>query len=118
MGDGYNLEYSRQEVRASLIMTTSYVVANLTDPENTDNLKDISDLNQIIVIPKLTFGSLTSAEVKIEFSSDGTNWYQETSSAVSSGTVTESLAEHTFGATGNYRIAVPVKDRYTKHYSD
>lgn len=57
---------------------------------------------------------MTSAELKVEFSHDGTTYYQETFSAVSSTTSTDSLGEHTYSATGNYRIAVPIKDNYIK----
>ena len=41
-----------------------------------------------------------SIEVKVEFSPDGTTWFQETSKSISSGTMTHSLAEHTFASTG------------------
>ena len=34
--------------------------------------------------------------------------------SIAGGTVTESLAEHTITASGNYRIAIPMNDRYVK----
>ena len=35
-------------------------------------------------------------------------------SAISGGTDTMTLGEHKVSATGNYRIAIPIKDRYVK----
>ena len=53
-------------------------------------------------------------EMKVDFSNDGITYFQETSLAISGGTGTVSLFEYTFTATGTYRIAVPIKDRYMK----
>lgn len=53
--------------------------------------------------------------LKIEYSPDGTNWYQEASEAVSTNTITQYQAVHTFaGASAtdpySFRIGVPVAD--------
>ena len=99
-------EYKTHIVRASVIPTTSYVAGTV--------IEKTRDNNQLNVYVSLTFGSLTSAEVKVEFSADGTTYYQETFSAVSTVTSTESLGEHKFGAGGNYRLEIPLKDNFVK----
>lgn len=104
-------DYKIYSVRSSLIPTTSYVAGTVIgDPHL------IYEKNQLIVLFSLTLGSLTSAELKIEFSPDGTTYYRETYDdiAASTGVITERAIERTFTATGNYRIALPIKDRYIK----
>ena len=93
-------------VRASLILTTGYVAGTV--------IENVMDANQLIIYVDFTKGSLTTAEIKVEFSSDNTNFYQESSSSVTTGTDTNTLLEHQIGATGKYRIAIPIKDRYVK----
>lgn len=99
-------DFTVASVRSAAILTTSYVAGTVVDTQG--------DYNQAIINVAFTIGSLTSAQLKIEFSNDGTNYYQETNASVSAGTTTETLAEHTWAATGNYRIPVPVLDRYIK----
>lgn len=93
-------------VRASAILTDTYVAGTVID---TGTL-----FNQAVVLLSFTIGSLTTAEIKIEFSNDNSTFYQETNPAVSAGTTTETLAIHQIAATGNYRIPVPLLDRYIK----
>lgn len=98
--------YYKKSVRSAAILTTSYVAGTV--------LEEVHDQNQMILNVDFTIGSLTSAEIKVEFSSDNTNWYQETFSSVSGGTSTESLGERSMDTTGKRRIAVPLKDRYVR----
>lgn len=100
------LDYTIKDVRSSLILTNSYVAGTV--------LTGCQEYNQLEVLVSFTKGSLTSLEVKIEFSHDGSTYYQETASAVSGGTSTDSIMEHTMTATGNYRIPVPIKDSNIK----
>ncbi len=100
------LTYQKTEVRASAILTTSYVAGDVIGP--------INDENQIVVLANYTKGSSDSAEIKIEFSPDNSTWYQESFGSISGGTDTISLAEHTIAASGLYRIPVPVKDNYVR----
>lgn len=93
-------------VRASAILTTSYVAGTVIDTEGIRN--------QLIVYADFTIGSLTDAQLKVEFSRDGVTYYQETFSSISSGTDTLSLGVHKMTATGKYRIALDVMDRYVK----
>jgi hypothetical protein len=178
--------YLKIPVRSSAIVTNSYVASS--NILGVFRSADIQDKNQLLLYVNFTKGSLTSAEVKVDFADnlkysfaydgqsanftvgeristkDGQNyativsdtdggatgtlvvnnlvgsfadnaeivgnlggkalvngattdvsdWYQETASSVSGGTITESLAEHAFTSTGKYRIAIPLKDRYAR----
>lgn len=93
-------------VRDSAVLTTSYVAGTVVEAKNSDN--------QLIVDVNFTKGSLTTAEIKVEFSGDGTTYYQETAESFTAGSGAVSLAERVLSATGLYRIAIPIKDRYVK----
>lgn len=192
----YANDYFKVPVRASAILTGSYVAGTIIDGGEGQN-GGVLNNNQLIILANFTKGSLTSLEIKVEFSdckmwdlaydgqtanftvgkivtgatskatayivsdtdggatgtlvvsgisgtfinnetitdSNGTpgtavvnnasgvnsdsatsdfNWYQETFSSVSGGTSTDALGEHTIAASGKYRIAVPIKDRYLR----
>tara|TARA_R110002012_G_scaffold103781_2_gene243823 strand:+ start:2437 stop:2661 length:225 start_codon:yes stop_codon:yes gene_type:complete len=53
-------------------------------------------------------------ELKIEFSPDDINYYRESSVDIVSGTGTVNAFEYTFTSDGNYRLAIPIKDKYMK----
>jgi hypothetical protein len=101
-------------VRTAAILTDAYVAGTVIGGETTGERSKTNEYNQLILFVTFTIGSLTSAQIKVEFSSDNSTYYQETSMSISAGTVTESLAAHTLSATGNYRIAIPMNDRYVK----
>lgn len=103
-------DYSYHNIRSAAILTNGYVAGTVLGPTNGNP----SAYNQLIVYVDFTKGSLTSLEIKIEFSHDGTTYRQETFSAVSGGTSTDTLGVHTMTATGGYRISVPIKDNYIK----
>lgn len=106
MAEGYNSStQATGNIRASAILTGSYVAGTIIDTEGA---------TQLILDVAFTKGSLTTAEIKVEFSPDGTTYYQESSSSVASGVDTVSLAYHQLSATGNYRIAIPVMDKKVK----
>lgn len=102
--------YQPKTLRAAAILTTSYVVADLDEfkPE------DVATANQIVVFLDFTIGSLTSAEMKIEYSNDGTNWYQESFGTISGGTNTLSVAENLLNATGAYTVISDIAGRYVR----
>jgi len=191
-----NYDYAKVPIRASLIPTTSYVAGNILDGGE-GQTGGLLNYNQLVLLAEVTKGSLTSAEIKVEFSdskqwdlaydgqsanftvgatvtgatskafgvivkdTDGgatgtlviagikgtfqnneeltddnstpgvavvndasgvnedtatsdNNWHQETFSAISGGTSTDSLGEHTVTASGKYRIAIPLKDRFVR----
>ena len=106
-------------VRTSAILTTSYVAGNVLGAETSSvaspsEIAKVNEYNQLILYVTFTIGSLTSAEIKVEFSPDNSTFYQETAMLISGGTVTDSLAAHAITATGNYRIAIPMNDRYVR----
>lgn len=103
-------DYKLNSVRSAAILTGSYVAGTVLGLDGALN----QNQNQLIVYISFTKGSLTTAEVKIEFSPDNSTWYQETFKSVTGGTSTDTLGEHAYSATGNYRIAVPIKDKYIK----
>ena len=94
-------------------MTTSYVAGTAIGPTDSDGNRP-HEMNQLILYVGFTIGSLTSGEVKVEFSNDGTTYYQQTFTSVSGGTSTASLGNYTWTATGNYRFEIPIKDNYIK----
>ena len=107
-----NQDYSRKIIRTDTILTNSYVACTTVGiDDNNLHLK-----NQLVLLLKITKGSLTSFQFKIEFSDDNTNWYQESSGVASGGTVTETPVEHsiTLSADQNIRVALPIKDKYVK----
>jgi len=94
--------FDQEVIRPSAILTNSYV-AGVT-------LTDLKYKNQLVLFIDFTKGSLTTAEVKIEFSDDGVNFYQETVQGTLSGAnLPETLAVHQFSATGKYMVAIPIK---------
>ena len=93
-------------VRTAAILTNSYVAGTVLDMVHFNN--------QVTLHVSFTKGSLTSAEIKIEFSQDGTNYTQETNLSITGGTTTWTLAENTMTATGNYTYSMPIKSKYVK----
>ena len=74
-------------IRASAPLTTSYVAGTAIDTE---------DFGMLVLLVKYTMGtgeSSNSVMVKVEFSADGTNFYQHTNNAP-----TVELREYTFTA--------------------
>ena len=89
---------SKHTVRASAVLTTSYVAGTVFSMDRQ---------NYLGILVDFTKGSLTSLEVKIESSIDGgANYGQQATEATSGGTITTSLGERTFTATGKYWIIV------------
>lgn len=105
------MDFESKSIRDSAILTNSYVAA---DVRGLADSLILTDKNQVLLLVDFTKGSLTSMELKVDFSFDGVTYFQETSLDISSGTGTVNLFEYTFTATGKYRIAVPIKDRYMK----
>ena len=104
---GAFVNFENKVIRAAAILTTSYVAGTV--------LEDCGRYNQIVLSIVYVKGSLTSLELKFEFSHDGVNYVQETASAVSGGTDTLSLLEHTYsGATAGLEISVPTLAQYVK----
>lgn len=99
-------DYVKKPVRSAAILTDAYVAGTTIDTKG--------EYNQMVVLWDFTVGSLTTGELKVEFSPDNSTFYQETFSAVLGGTSTETLGEHQVGATGKRRILIPLADRFVK----
>lgn len=98
--------YTKTLVRDAIILTNSYVVWTVIWPVDTNN--------QLIIYAAYVKWDSTSAQIKVEFSDDWTNYYQESFGAITTTTDTLSLWEHSMTATWNYRIPVSIKDKYIK----
>lgn len=101
-------DHQVQSVRTAAILTGSYVAGTIIDTK--------FEYSQLMLYIAFTKGSLTSAEIKIEFSNDNTTFYQETYESISGGTNTIVSGNYTMttGAPTYYRLAVPIKDRFIK----
>jgi len=98
--------YISSVVRTSAILTGSYVAGTVLDK--------LQSQDKLALLADFTIGSLTSVDIKIEYSHDGTNYFQESAKSVSGGTITETLAVHRIAATGKYYIPLDMKARYAK----
>ena len=107
-------EYLKKSLRSSAVLTGSYVAATVLGPQGLGSNADPQENNQLILYVGFTIGSLTSAELKVEFSDDGTTYYQETESTISSGTTIDTPLVHKFNSSANRRIAIPISDKYIK----
>ena len=107
------LNYEKKAVRAAAILTDSYVAGTIVQPDLAVYSHSAGQ-NQLTVMIAFTIGSLTSAQVKVEFSDDGTTYYQDTNASTSWGTTTLSLGEYSFSAAGNYLIHIPIRYKYIK----
>jgi len=101
------MNYKVDNVRPAAILTTSYVAGQV--------IENVADLNQMVMHIDFTKGSLTSAEIKIEFSIDGTNYHQLTSGTVDTNGL-ETLKAHTLvlGADSHFAHLIPIKSRFIK----
>jgi len=101
-------------VRTAAILTTSYVTANILNPNDSAVLYNCSKFNGYNLYVDFTKGSLTTAEIKIEFSEDGTNWYQESNNLISGGTNTVTVNENVLSITGAYMIKGTCDNKYIR----
>ena len=98
-------DYIKTAVRSAAILTDSYVAGTVIGPATGDKL-NVQDFNQLTVLVQWTKGSLTSLEVKVEFSHDGTTYYQEANIATSGATNTVTLGSYTTTVEGNFPIVI------------
>jgi hypothetical protein len=93
-------------VRAAAILTNAYVAGTVI--ENAQNF------NELVLYCAYTKGSLTSVEVKVESSMDGTTYCQETNVTASSGTLTVNKANYTTTEDGNFKIYLPISANFIR----
>lgn len=102
-----NGTYRKQEIRPSAVLTTSYVAATLIELDQDDQ--------EVVLYVDFTIGSLTTAELKVEFSDERAGTYfQETVENISESAITLATPPRQLNATGRYRIAIPTKDRFVQ----
>lgn len=108
------IQYLKRSIRSSAVLTGSYVSATVLSPQGVVPSADPVANNKLVLLVEFTLGSLTSAELKVEFSDDGTTYYQETNASVSSGITTLTNNAYTVTSTGNYVIDLDYSARYIK----
>lgn len=101
-------------VRSAAILTGAYVAGTTLSGTSNNEDKNLAGMNQLMVLIDFTIGSLTDGRVKIEFSADGTNFYQEVFQSIAADVDTMSLGYHKMTASGSYRLPVEIKDRFIK----
>lgn len=107
------IQHTKKVVRESAVLTTSYVAGTVLGPVNEPG-RSPSENNQLLLYVNFTKGSITSIELKVEFSEDGTTYYQQTLTSESGGTSSITLGFHTTTVGGKYRLAIPISDNYIK----
>ncbi len=103
-------DYILQPIRSALILTNSYVAGTVLSYANVNPALR----NQLNILVAFTIGSLTSSSIKVEYSHDGTTYYQETFLTITGGTAAASNGVYTMSATGNYIFSIPIKANYIK----
>lgn len=73
-------EYAVRPVRIGVgVLTTSYVAGTVIGGVSTDSprvIDEVDDYNFLALEVQYAHGSLTTAEIKVEFSDDNSTWYQ------------------------------------------
>lgn len=116
----YNqLDYHYYPILAPTVLTTSYVPyeLQLTDPNSGAVIQSLLQNDQLIIYGFLTLGSLTSMNLKVEFSNDNSTWVQETLDFVgsaSTGVINEYPFVRNIAQSGNFRIPIRIRDQYIR----
>lgn len=97
-------DYRVYTVRDAAIVTNSYVAGTV--------IEDVHMFNQLVILPDITVGSLTSAEIRVRYSHDNTNWYQLGFLSISGSTATVSEGEFSYTADSTATIELPIKYRH------
>jgi hypothetical protein len=102
-------------VRDAAILTTSYVAGTVIGLDSEDSIHQLHVKNQLVLKVDFTIGSLTSVEIKIEYSHDNSDYYQFTYvGAPSTGASAATPFVLQLTATGKCEIPIPIKSRYIK----
>ena len=98
------------------VITLSPVTLTATGSDNRAQI-DVDGMQQLVLYIRYTVGSAETNNVLtmlLDFSPDGTNFYQEATEAVSTSTITEYQATRVFtgASAGAYslRVAIPIAD--------
>ena len=100
---GGKIGQTEDAVRASAVLTTNYVASSTFD---------IDRGNQLNLHCFFTIGSATACRVKVEYTTNKTDWVQQTKTTLSAGIATHELYINRWIASGNYDIAIPQNARH------
>lgn len=106
------INFTQHTFRSAAVLTTAYVPGTVFDGGDGFNTLDL--------LISFTKSSATSLEWKIEYSHDGTTYFQETTEATTAPTATSRELEHTIvaanqtAATQGYRYRIAASSRYIK----
>lgn len=117
----YGLDYQYYEIRSPAILTNAYVVYPIqlidkNQPANQPNkvIQSFLQVDEIIFYAFVTLGSLTSVNLKVEFSNDNANWVQETFDSVNGTTGVVTELPMVRNITANCRIPIRIRDQYVR----
>lgn len=100
-----NNDISYKVVRSAAILTNSYVAGTV--------LENCQNYNAMSLNIAFTLGSLTDAQIKVEVSADGTNYYQLYSDSISGGVNSPAALVYKF--TGNAACSTTPVNLSTKY---
>ena len=92
-------------IRAAAALTTSYV---------TSNSFNIQGANQLQLLVSFTKGDSDGCRLKIEFSEDGSSWYQESIVEYSSGDANHSPLARKIEDSANLVLSVPTSASFLR----
>ena len=94
-------------IRAAAILTGSYVAGT--------TIQNAHNYNQLTIEVDYTQGSLTSLEIKVEFSRDGVTFFQDINISPSSGVNTIIPSSYTYtGAAAKFSIDLAINTNFIK----
>lgn len=107
------MEYIKEIIRDASELTNNYIAGSILGEGKIPHLESHS---QVVLYVDFELGSLNNAQIKIEFSHDGVNYYQETVESIntSTGLIVENVSVHNFLTSGKYRLALSIMDKFIK----
>ena len=106
-----SLSYQYKTLREDSVLTT---IPEFTQVRWKDDNLNLSWENQVVLYVKFVKWSLDSMIMKVYFSPDNIDYFQECSIDINSGVGTVNKFDYSFTSNGNYRIPIPIKDKYMK----
>lgn len=103
--DEYQIKAVETTLRAAAILTTSYVAATVLD---------ITGIGQVQLLCNFTKGGSDGCRLKIEFSNDGTNYWQESRMQWDGTDYVHTVMTRKIDATAALVISLPVSALYMK----
>jgi len=94
-------------IRTAAVLTNAFVTSDTI-------IDNVQYQNQLILEVNFTLGSLTTGEIKVEFSHDKTTWFQETYQSLSGGSMTHNLGTHLLPTDMNGVIAISSKYKFIR----